>query len=73
MMEHSYTTFRRRIDLKRSISVAEVEEDLTSMPDEELMTKYGFSKDELETFFDKFLITSEAGQQNIEWESQDKD
>jgi hypothetical protein len=56
--------------LKRTISVAEVEEDLTSLPDEELMTKYGFSKDELETFFDKFLVTSEAGHKTIEWEPQ---
>lgn len=50
--------------MKRTVSVSDVIKDVEEMPDEELMTKYGLCKNDLEAFFDRFLEDDAAGHES---------
>jgi len=54
--------------VKRTVSVSEAKRDVEAMSDEELMTKYRLSKNDLKAFFDRFLRAWALGHERIDLE-----
>jgi hypothetical protein len=54
--------------VRKTVWVSEVKSDVKAMKDEELMAKYGLSKNDLKAFFDRFMRAWAAGREKIDLE-----
>lgn len=56
--------------MTKTVHVSEIKRDITAMPDEELMAKYGLSQSDLTEFFDRVMKACAYGQELIDLESE---